>query len=216
MILVDDLLALAISAAIAFTCYAIQEKVERDGIKKAKTNVRTDFSQEEQSLIDATRQIIIEELGENATDVLISMRTFEERKEVTNRIIDRLNELYGVELTGGVEYFCDQSGLCGGYVPEEDKIMINADFLRSDSKNHLREHLDTIIHEHRHKIQHEAINNSSYHGSGASAETVQRLRDAFDNYIPAGMNLRRYYNNYAEREARGAAEISLRGIAKYV
>ena len=96
-------------------------------------------------------------------------------------LIDRLNEIYGTDLTGGVVFeYPGQTSTLGTYRPDSDSILINnADTMKYDSL------LSTLTHEFRHNLQWEIIhadNLDQYsNGSQEDAEAIDRMRTVWGN-----------------------------------
>jgi len=97
---------------------------------------------------------------------------------------------------------------CGAYIPENNSIEINAYHLGEKSSDRC---LDTILHEGRHAYQQNAVNGNIDHHPSSELKSWQKNMKP-GNYISPEQNIKGYYRQPIEADAREYADITTRQI----
>lgn len=156
----------------------------------------------------ATKAVLKEALGEdiNAT---IQELSAAERITKAEELIDRLQELYGLDVE--VDFYGDTYVNCGRFNYHGFKLELNVANLLAREEERVLNFIDTIIHELRHAVQCKAICEEGFWN--VSEETKKRWLDNIKNYITVTVDPKGYANQPVELDARTFASGCLREVA---
>lgn len=175
------------------------------------------MSEYDRKMSDETKCLTKEVLGENP---IAELRMMDEEKRIAkvNELVQKLAELYQVELEGVVIGEFDPS-TAGCYDREKKLIILNNVYLMNSDVRNLREFLDTIYHEFRHAVQFRVIENIDVLQNEDSANfwEVSKKRAArwcrhHQDYEEAVKNPLEYITNNLEVDARTFAYMCLEGV----
>ena len=132
----------------------------------------------------------------------------EEKKEILNKILARLNEIQGTNVKTKINYFDEQPDSAGrvtlGYYRDSTKsVHVNTYMLNNYSYSYI---MDTVAHEMRHAYQHAAVKDPD--SFTVSESTLKSWDNNFDNYISYDQkknNFQQYRDQPVESDARGYA-----------
>ena len=104
----------------------------------------------------------------------------EERKQILTELFEKMQEIYGIELTGiTIKPIKAEKGFTYGYYTDYNRaICINEDLLKN-ARNY-KDTIDTLAHEMRHGYQHEVVRNPD--AFQVDENTVTEWRDNFQDY----------------------------------
>lgn len=161
---------------------------------------------------EKTREAIIQVFGENAYERVLDA-SYEEKVEYAQQLVQKLTELYGLELNECQLYVDSNLGNCGGFIPKERRISLNIAALYSEDANQVYEFLDTVVHELRHAVQFQAVLSEEYAVQwNVSEETRERWKTNFLNYAKPDQDMRAYILQPVESDARTFAHHGTKGI----
>lgn len=126
-------------------------------------------------------------------------RNLEERKESLLELENRLAEIQGRPTADVrfVRYSGENAGTFGEYRPDENRILLNVDFVRDDQEP--TESINTIAHEGRHAYQSHAITHEGFHPDRDEVERWRANDGDYLSYIKVGE--KRYREQPLEADA---------------
>lgn len=129
----------------------------------------------------------------------------EKRKQILQKLLQRLMEIFGVNISSEIIFESLGSGTRGMYSEKKKSVYINIDYLsRPDSYQIMQ----TMIHEMRHAYQHAAIENPDSYN--VSKETIKQWSENFNinNYKSTnnGYTFEEYVSQPIEYDAKNFAK----------
>ena len=124
-------------------------------------------------------------------------RTFFIEKKLLPLIASKMSIQYN-----SLEWFDNESNLCGYYDNSKKVIALNMAFLANDNEKLLTILLNTIIHECKHARQWAAVEGADF---GYSQRQIAEWKRNFDDYISPRESDEGYFKQPVESDARGFA-----------
>ena len=170
------------------------------------------LTDEDNELIQKNRDLLQSLLKNNDIASTMSSLSIEERVDLLVKIIQGAINNYNVNIDS--IRFSPSSEIgeftLGYYDVEQNRIMINLDYLASDTPDALRRIVRTIFHELRHAQQYRAITDVDYNYGTEDQRKHWSLN--FVNYISPDVDFQDYSDQTIERDARAVAENSCYGF----
>lgn len=173
--------------------------------------VQAPMSEEDLEMCEKTGQTIREIFGDDVYE-RVEDASYSERIALAEEMVQKLTEVYGLELEPCRLFVDSNETNCGGYEIKERRINLNIAAMFSEDEAQVYELLDTIVHELRHAVQWEAVRTADFWNM--DGETRDRWRENFMNYVSPGQDINGYIHQPVEEDARTFAYHSMKGVRK--
>jgi hypothetical protein len=179
---------------------------ERD--EAINSMINESMNSKEKEMMEATSACVNHLFNGAVIDTIKSMNV-EERQNASDNLIIELCSLYQIQLDQ-IEYFTSNSGIMGAYCRNENKISLNIQYLLCNDADAIREYIDTIIHELRHALQWNILEDKV--NWGIAEERQKEWAENFLNYIPSSKGIKLYFMQPVELDAFAFAAGSMKGV----
>lgn len=177
-------------------------------------SIQTEMSEMDMAMAGKTRDLFREHFGEDISASIKAMSNME-RLQAANQFANNLSQLYGLDIE--IDVMAQDASCCGFYSRQKRKAQFNIVELWIDNEDpqfdaHIQNFFDTIVHELRHAVQHQAVE-----GGGIWAVAEDRRRAWEENFAPGGyiradVNIRGYMLQPVERDAFSFASNVMEGV----
>lgn len=154
-----------------------------------------------------TQQIIHSVLGEDPIQEILRMNAAD-RINKMEETFRRFAECY--DLNVAADFYGDSRDSCGYYDCDDNILSLNVADLLSKNPEHIKEFLDTMIHELRHAVQHKAIKTEGFWN--VEEQRKAEWRNNHDNYIEFEVDPQGYAQQAVEKDAITFAAGCLKGV----
>lgn len=169
--------------------------------------INESMNSKEKEMMEETADCINRLFNGAVIDTIKSMNA-EERQSASDNLINELCSIYQIQLDN-IEYFASSTGIMGAYSRSENKISLNIQYLLCNDDEAIREYIDTIVHELRHALQWNILEDKV--DWEISEERKKEWAENFINYIPCGRGIKLYFMQPVELDAFAFAAGSMKG-----
>lgn len=210
----DTIITLAAILAIEFIAGAIGKLRDMWGRRTLPETAQAELSDTDREKIEETKDLIRQCFGDDVIEK-IRRASNKERINLMADFADRLAEEYGLDIV--VDVTVNNVNNCGSYDWKSKKAEFNIALLMIDGGNAhfeycVRETIDTIIHELRHAVQHQAIEGKGFWNVDEERKNswINNMRPG--NYISSDVDLRRYSSQPIEKDAFTFSALVMEGV----
>jgi hypothetical protein len=176
--------------------------------KAINSMISESMNGKEKEMMEETADCINRLFNDAVIDTIKSMSA-EERLRASDTLISELCRIYQIQLDS-IEYFTSNSGIMGAYCRSENKISLNIQYLLCNNGEAIREYIDTIVHELRHALQWNILEDKV--DWEISEERKKEWAENFINYIPCRKGIKLYFMQPVELDAFAFAAGSMKGV----
>lgn len=163
--------------------------------------------EEDKRLIEQNRELMKEFFPSGIEDGFKGL-TLEQRVEMMKNLIERANDLYGVEVDTIAFMPAAKIGECtlGFFDRDNNAIAVNLDILASNEAAVMQAIVATVFHELRHALQYRAVTDASFNYGTEEQRRLWALNFVEGNYISPEIDFALYQRQVVEADARQIAE----------
>lgn len=196
---------------------AIGSLLNQWGQQRLQETSQAEMSAVDRKKAEQTQALIVGCFGDDPVECLKNVSN-KERIRLMAEFADQLARLYGLDID--VDVTVSELSNFGAYGWKEKKAVFNIALLMVDGNNGhfdycVRETLDTIVHELRHAVQHQAVFEPGFWDVDEKRRLDWAQNMAPGNYIDASNNMRDYANQPIERDAVTFAAAVMEGVLAY-
>lgn len=210
----DTVITLAIAIAIEFISDVIGKLIHMWGHRRLPETAKAELSDTDKEKIEETKELIRQCFGDDVIEK-IRRSSNKERINLMADFAERLAKEYGLEID--VDVTVSNVNNCGSYDWKSKRAEFNIALLMVDGENEhfeycVRETMDTIIHELRHAVQHQAVEGEGFWNVDEERKNSWGNNMLPGNYIRAEVDLRRYSSQPIERDAVTFSALVMEGV----
>lgn len=210
----ETLVVLAVIHAIELIVDAVGELIDMWGSRTLPESAQAELSDTDKEKIEETKDLIQQCFGDDVIE-RIRRSSNKERINLMVDFADRLAKEYGLDID--VDVTVNNVTNCGAYDWKLKKAEFNIALLMMDGGNEhfeycVRETIDTIVHELRHAVQHQAIEGRGFWNVDEERKTLWGNNMLPGNYIGGEVDLRRYASQPIEKDAFTFTALVMEGV----
>ena len=204
----------AVTAVVTYVAGVIFELIDLWGHGKLPEIYHAPMSDTDIEKIEETKELMQQCFGKDISEC-IRKASNKERISLMTDFAECLAIQYGLDID--VDVTVSNLSNCGSYDWKEKKAVFNIALLMIDgSSSHfdycVQETLDTIVHELRHAVQHQAIQQKGFWNIDDERRNAWALNMSPNNYIRGDVDMRGYANQPLEKDAVTFAAMVMEGV----
>lgn len=210
----EILVASAISLTFGAVASFIEALLDRWGQQKMPETALAEISDTDKEKIESTKLLINECFGDDVVNC-IREASNKERINLMVYFAESLAREYGLDID--VDVTVRDINNFGSYNWEKKRAEFNISLLMEEGENErfdwiVRETIDTIVHELRHAVQHQAIQDKEFWDVDEDRRNSWANNMAPGNYIRPGVDLKGYSSQPIEKDAFTFAVMVMEGV----